>query len=148
MVMPVSVPVRTKETLAASKSRQRKGIAPLPAVRGTLLYRSLMLMEEEREEEEEEGGGHYRPPPMLCPLRAGPGLYCCLSPVRLRAETVQLHSKLCEKHCQPSDTECVELSFADFILQKDYCDLKTTAGLNKKGFNTKSRPLTPHILKN
>ncbi|XP_023820154.1 uncharacterized protein LOC105355612 isoform X1 [Oryzias latipes] len=94
MVMPVSVPVRTKETLAASKSRQRKGIAPLPAVRGTLLYRSLMLMEEEREEEEEEGGGHYRPPPMLCPLRAGPGLYCCLSPVRLRAETVQLHSDL------------------------------------------------------
>lgn len=92
MVMPVSVPVRTKETPAAIKSRQRKGLDPLPALRGTLLYRSLM-----EEEENEEEGGHYRPPPMLCPLRSGPGLYCGLTPVSLRPETVQLHSKLGEK---------------------------------------------------
>ncbi|KAF6734936.1 Transcriptional-regulating factor 1 [Oryzias melastigma] len=89
MVMPVSVPVRTKEMAAAVKSRQRKGLDPLPALRGTLLYRSLM-----EEEENEEEGGHYRPPPMLCPLRSGPGLYCGLTPVSLRPETVQLHRDL------------------------------------------------------
>lgn len=81
-----------------------------------MLYRSLMHLGEEEEvpgdnaaaaggaDENDEavvsgdggvdgGRGHFTPPPMLCPLRAGPGLYCSLTTGRQqKVQTVQLHN--------------------------------------------------------
>lgn len=83
-VMPVSVPVY-------SKGRAHKKVScAFPAHRRGVLYQSLMR------EDTSMGDGvslrHYTPPPMLCPVRAGPGLYCSLTSRRLkRAQTIQLH---------------------------------------------------------
>lgn len=74
-----------------------------------MLYCSLMCLNAAKEEEEtvargdgivagvvavgDGGRGHYTPPPMLCPLRAGSGLYCSLIPRRQqRVQTVLLHN--------------------------------------------------------
>ncbi|XP_040887887.1 transcriptional-regulating factor 1-like [Toxotes jaculatrix] len=116
MVMPVSVPVQSRGTSKACRSGQRTCSRLSPATGGSVLYRSLMHLEEEEavtrcdasaagggDEDHEavvrgdgvvdRGRGHYTPPPMLCPLRAGPGLYCSLATRRQqRVQTVQLHN--------------------------------------------------------
>ncbi|XP_029282579.1 transcriptional-regulating factor 1-like isoform X2 [Cottoperca gobio] len=84
MVMPVCVPVQSKgPSKAGQKSR------PSAATRGAEpLYRSLL-----HQEEDEGDGARYTPPPMLCPLRAGSGLYRSLATRRQqRASTVRLHN--------------------------------------------------------
>ncbi|XP_049921388.1 transcriptional-regulating factor 1-like isoform X2 [Epinephelus moara] len=100
MVMPVSVPVQSK----ACRSGQRRGSHLSPATGGAaLLYCSLLHHGEEEAvaEDGEAGDGavamgdsaHYTPPPMLCPIRAGPGLYCSLATRRQqKAQAVQLHN--------------------------------------------------------
>nr|XP_033472225.1 uncharacterized protein LOC117250230 [Epinephelus lanceolatus] len=100
MVMPVSVPVQSK----ACRSGQRRGSHLSPATGGAaLLYRSLLHHREEEAvaEDGEAGdgavamgdGAHYTPPPMLCPIRAGPGLYCSLATRRQqKVQAVQLHN--------------------------------------------------------
>ncbi|XP_071335726.1 uncharacterized protein [Trachinotus anak] len=116
MVMPVSVPIQSRGTSKASKSGQRRCSHHSPAARGAVLYRSLMHQEEEevvtRGDAAAAGGGdkdgdavvsgdgevdgrrsHYTPPPMLCPVRAGAGLYCSLTTRRQqKVQTVQLHN--------------------------------------------------------
>ncbi|XP_044043456.1 mitotic deacetylase-associated SANT domain protein-like [Siniperca chuatsi] len=111
MVMPVSVPVQSRGTTKACKGGQRRSSRLSPATGGAALYRSLLRQEEEegvargdgaasggRDDEEAvvvggDSGVHYTPPPMLCPLRAGPGLYCSLATGRQqRVQTVQLHA--------------------------------------------------------
>lgn len=98
IVMPVSVAVQTRGT-----SGQRKGAVPPPVSGGAVLYRSLMHLkkQEDKQTGANENGdvdrttdlGHYTPPPMLCPERAGPGLYCVLPTRRQqRAERIRLHS--------------------------------------------------------
>uniref|UniRef100_A0A8D3E3I2 Transcriptional-regulating factor 1-like n=1 Tax=Scophthalmus maximus TaxID=52904 RepID=A0A8D3E3I2_SCOMX len=75
MVMPVSVPVPPRGGAQRRGGQRRRGRHLPPATGGAVLYRSMMHLEEEEEEDEV----HYTPPPMLCPLRAGPGLYCSLT---------------------------------------------------------------------
>lgn len=96
------------------RSGQRKCSRLTPTSVGAVLYRSLMHLKEEEEvtrgnkaagdnDEDGEaviggegvsGGGrsHYTPPPMLCPHRAGSGLYCSLTRRQQRVQTVQLHN--------------------------------------------------------
>ncbi|MEQ2162549.1 hypothetical protein GOODEAATRI_020944 [Goodea atripinnis] len=100
IVMPVSVPVQTR-------GMSGKGYIPTPSSRGAVLYRSLMHLKEQ-EDFGSTGNqdsdmvtkanlGHYTPPPMLCPERAGPGLYCSLTIRRQqRAEMIQLHNNLAD----------------------------------------------------
>ncbi|XP_036946694.1 transcriptional-regulating factor 1-like isoform X2 [Acanthopagrus latus] len=91
LVMPVTVPVQSGGPVKVSRSTQRRLRRLSPAGGRSVLYRSLLHRDEE--EEEEGGGAHYTPPPMLCPLRAGPGLYCSLTTRRQqRVQTVQLHN--------------------------------------------------------
>lgn len=91
MVMPVTVPVQSGGPVKASRSAQRRLRRLSPAGGRSVLYRSLLHRDEEKEAE--GGGAHYTPPPMLCPLRAGPGLYCSLTTRRQqRVQTVQLHN--------------------------------------------------------
>lgn len=114
MVMPVSVPVQSRGTAKACRGGQRRCSRPSPATGGAVLYRSLLRRDEEEAvakgdrpvsgggDDEEAvvedgeaaiGGEHYTPPPMLCPLRAGPGLYCSLTTRRQqRVQTVLLHN--------------------------------------------------------
>ncbi|XP_045907230.1 transcriptional-regulating factor 1-like [Micropterus dolomieu] len=112
MVLPVSVPVQPKGPAKACKGAQRRSSRLSPATGGAVLYRSLLRQEEEegtakgdgaesRAGDGEEaaaggdgvGGVHYTPPPMLCPFRAGPGLYCSLTTRRQqRVQTVKLHN--------------------------------------------------------
>ncbi|XP_056883189.1 transcriptional-regulating factor 1-like [Takifugu flavidus] len=84
-VMPVSVPVHSKGRA------HKKASCMFPASRRGVLYQSLL------HEDASMGNGvsfrHYTPPPMLCPVRAGPGLYCSLTSRRVkRAQTIQLHN--------------------------------------------------------
>lgn len=84
-VMPVSVPVHSKGRA------QKKASCMFPASRRGVLYQSLL------HEDASMGNGvsfrHYTPPPMLCPVRAGPGLYCSLTSRKMkRAQTIQLHN--------------------------------------------------------
>lgn len=55
--------------------------APTPslATRGASLYRSLLRVAASKEEVSGGDGAAYTPPPMLCPVRAGTGLYCSLT---------------------------------------------------------------------
>ncbi|XP_039998308.1 uncharacterized protein LOC120798227 isoform X2 [Xiphias gladius] len=116
MVMPVSVPVQSKGVSKACRGGQKRCGHLSPATGGAVLYRSLMHLGEEEEvpgdnaaaaggaDENDEavvsgdggvdgGRGHFTPPPMLCPLRAGPGLYCSLTTGRQqKVQTVQLHN--------------------------------------------------------
>ncbi|XP_067439185.1 uncharacterized protein [Thunnus thynnus] len=124
MVIPVSVPVQSKDMSKVCRSgQQRRCTRQSSATGGAVLYCSLMRLDTAKEEEEtvargggkvasgggddsggvvsgngvvargDGGRGHYTPPPMLCPLRAGPGLYCSLTTRRQqRAQTVQLHN--------------------------------------------------------
>ncbi|XP_041822508.1 uncharacterized protein LOC121627595 [Chelmon rostratus] len=96
MAMPVNVPVQSRGSAQGRCSRLAA------ASRRSVLYRSLLHLKDE--DEVVSGGGddgvvtggdgvHYTPPPMLCPLRAGPGLYCSLTSRRQqRVQTVQLHN--------------------------------------------------------
>ncbi|XP_038123622.1 transcriptional-regulating factor 1-like isoform X2 [Cyprinodon tularosa] len=96
LVMPVSVPVQTRG--------QKKGCVSTPASGGAVLYRSLMHEEDAAPAGHKAGDNvtmanlhHYTPPPMLCPERAGSGLYCSLTTGRQqRAETIQLHNELAD----------------------------------------------------
>lgn len=98
MVMPVSVPVQTREM-----SEQRRCSLLPPTITGAVLYHSMMHLEEQEEavavgnkESEVETTadlGQYTPPLMLCPLRAGPGLYCCLTTSQQKVRTIQLRSE-------------------------------------------------------
>lgn len=112
--MPVSVAVQTR-----GMSGQRKGSVPPPASGGAVLYRSLMHLKKQEDRQtgaNENGGmgtmadlGHYTPPPMLCPERAGPGLYCSLPTRRQqRAERIKPHSE-CRKRlrCETEWTACM-----------------------------------------
>ncbi|XP_041834685.1 transcriptional-regulating factor 1-like [Melanotaenia boesemani] len=105
IVMPVSVPVQSRGmSLVRGGGQRRCSILPL-VTRGSVLYRSMMRLEEKEGDAPKatEGGvvvnagsaGHYTPPPMLCPLRAGPGLYCSLTTrEQQRVHAVQLHNGL------------------------------------------------------
>ena len=98
VVMPVSVPVQSRVASKARKGGQKSCSRTSPATGGAVLYRSLMHLEEQEvvtrgSAAAREVGGHYTPPLMLCPIRAGPGLYCSVTTRRQRrAQTVQLHS--------------------------------------------------------
>ncbi|CAB1425384.1 unnamed protein product [Pleuronectes platessa] len=98
VVMPVSVPVQSRAASKACRAGQRRSSRSSPATGGAVLYRSLMHLEEQEvvtrgSAAAREVEGHYTPPPMLCPVRAGPGLYCSVTTRRQRrAPTVQLHS--------------------------------------------------------
>ncbi|XP_070712031.1 transcriptional-regulating factor 1-like [Pempheris klunzingeri] len=95
MVMPVSVPVQSRGRSRARRGAQKRCGRLSPATGGAVLYRSLLHRGAEEAVAGGDGGSgvHYTPPPMLCPLRAGPGLYCSLTTRRRqRAQTVQLHS--------------------------------------------------------
>ncbi|KAM7365825.1 hypothetical protein PAMP_016727 [Pampus punctatissimus] len=116
MVMPTSVPVQSRGMSKVCRSgEQRRCTRQSSAPGGAVLYCSLMRPNAAKEEEEmvargdgvvvdggeDSGGvvggnrGHYTPPPMLCPVRAGPGLYCSLTTRRQRrVQTVQLHNSL------------------------------------------------------
>ncbi|XP_030608656.1 uncharacterized protein LOC115796392 [Archocentrus centrarchus] len=106
MVMPVSIPVKSRRVSKTCRSSQTRG-SHLPLATGsTALYRSLMHPQEGEDVTKgikagenravsaaNKGGGHYTPPPMLCPQRAGSGLYCSLTTRRQqRVQTVQLHN--------------------------------------------------------
>ncbi|XP_034467445.1 zinc finger protein 541-like isoform X2 [Hippoglossus hippoglossus] len=98
VVMPVSVPVQSRVASKACRGGQRRCSRTSPATGGAVLYRSLMHLEEQEvvtrgSAAAREVEGHYTPPLMLCPIRAGPGLYCSVTTRRQRrAQTVQLHS--------------------------------------------------------
>ncbi|XP_041638109.1 transcriptional-regulating factor 1-like [Cheilinus undulatus] len=94
MVIPVSVPVQS----------DRGDSRCSPARGGAVLYHSLMHHKKE-DADGNDGAGHYIPPPMLCPIRAGPGLYCSLTTRRQqRAQTVALQNE-----CSgPSDVVTME----------------------------------------
>ncbi|KAM6957938.1 transcriptional-regulating factor 1-like [Tautogolabrus adspersus] len=100
MVMPVSMPVQSGGAVKTCKAGQRACSRLSPATGGAVLYRSLLQQEKEEAAVSgdavvargDDGGVHYTPPPMLCPLRAGPGLYCSLTTRwQQRAQPVQLH---------------------------------------------------------
>ncbi|XP_060923127.1 transcriptional-regulating factor 1-like [Limanda limanda] len=92
VVMPVSVPVQSRAASRACRGGPRRSGRLVPATGGAVLYRSLLHLEEQ-EVVTREVGGHYTPPPMLCPIRAGPGLYCSVTTRgQRRAQTLQLHS--------------------------------------------------------
>ncbi|XP_034535210.1 mitotic deacetylase-associated SANT domain protein-like [Notolabrus celidotus] len=91
MVIPVSVPVQSRGLLAkACKTRLSS------ATGGAVLYHSLLHPEGQEAAAKGDAGddAHYTPPPMLCPLRAGPGLFCSLTTTRgqQRVQTMQLHN--------------------------------------------------------
>ncbi|KAM4538493.1 uncharacterized protein V3H82_024137 isoform 1-T2 [Fundulus diaphanus] len=97
-VMPVSMPVQSRE-----KFGQKKGVIPTPANGGAVLYRSLMHLREQDGSAGNKDGdmcttadlGHYIPPPVLCPERAGSGLYCSLAlRGQQRAEPIRLHGEV------------------------------------------------------
>ncbi|XP_029374885.1 uncharacterized protein LOC115054042 [Echeneis naucrates] len=101
MVMPVSVPIRSRGASRALRMGQRRCTHRSPAVGGAVLYHSLMHLDGDAavaeggdEEAAVDGGrGHYTPPPMLCPVRVGTGLYCSLTTWRKhRVQTVHLHN--------------------------------------------------------
>uniref|UniRef100_A0A8P4G609 Transcriptional-regulating factor 1 n=1 Tax=Dicentrarchus labrax TaxID=13489 RepID=A0A8P4G609_DICLA len=114
MVMPVTVPVQPRAAAKVCRGGPRRCSRLSPPSARAVLYRSLMHLEEEEEEAVAKGDGpvssgadvaedgvvtrgdggvHYTPPPMLCPLRAGPGLYCSLTSRRQqRVQTVQIHN--------------------------------------------------------
>ncbi|XP_072235494.1 transcriptional-regulating factor 1-like [Leuresthes tenuis] len=104
MVMPVSVPVKKRWMSSARGGGQKRGKALPLAPRGRALYCSLMHTEEREavatsnkigEVVTTADGGRYAPPPMLCPRRAGSGLYCSLATKRQQiVQTVQLHNEL------------------------------------------------------
>ncbi|KAM9328111.1 uncharacterized protein KZ484_019475 isoform 2-T2 [Pholidichthys leucotaenia] len=101
MLMPVSVPItKSRGTSKACRSGQTT-CGHLPSARGgTALYRSLMHADD-------DAGGHYTPPPMLCPLRAGPGLYCSLLGGRQqKVQAIQLHNGF--GHIVAIETACPE----------------------------------------
>uniref|UniRef100_UPI0037E7A0F9 uncharacterized protein n=1 Tax=Semicossyphus pulcher TaxID=241346 RepID=UPI0037E7A0F9 len=116
MVMPVSVPVQSRGSAKRCQSGQRTCSRLPPATGGAVLYRSLMHKEGAVDEDgkaardgdaEVAEGVHFTPPPMLCPLRAGPGLFCSLTTRRQqRAQTVQLHNA----HDELSDVVAMETS--------------------------------------
>ncbi|XP_037829805.1 uncharacterized protein LOC108246840 isoform X2 [Kryptolebias marmoratus] len=100
MVMPVSVPVQTR-----GMSEQRRCSLRPPAIGGAVLYHSLMHLEEQEDavaRGNKDGKvvitadlGRYTPPPMLCPQRAGSGLFCSLATrSQQRAQTIQLRNEL------------------------------------------------------
>lgn len=106
MVLPVSVPVKSRNVSKASRGGQTRSSRLPPATGSTALFRSLMRPQDEEDVAKgikdgekrvasapNKGTRHYTPPPMLCPQRAGPGLYCSLTTRRQqRAQTVQLHN--------------------------------------------------------
>lgn len=113
MVIPVTVPVLSSVKVKACKGGERKCSRLSPSAGHATLYRSLLHLSEQEavaKGDEDDGkaadsvggvvtrgdgvsGVHYTPPPMLCPVRAGPGLYCSLSSRRQqRVQSVQLHS--------------------------------------------------------
>ncbi|XP_035854714.1 uncharacterized protein LOC116055634 [Sander lucioperca] len=94
IVMPVSVPVQSRGRPKACRGGQKRCSRPSPATGGAApLYRSLLHPEEQEAGDGVVAGIHYTPPPMLCPLRAGLGLYCSLATGRQqRVQTVQLHN--------------------------------------------------------
>ncbi|XP_068587211.1 transcriptional-regulating factor 1-like isoform X2 [Cebidichthys violaceus] len=98
MVMPVSVPVQSGGPAEPCRVGQRRrcGRPPPTAEGGAPLYRSLLRQEEEEEEDGDKAGddgAHYTPPPVLCPIRAGPGLYCSLATRgQQRVQTVRLNN--------------------------------------------------------
>ncbi|CAJ1087458.1 mitotic deacetylase-associated SANT domain protein-like [Xyrichtys novacula] len=96
MVMPVSVPIQSKSVLEACRGGQKTCGRLSPATGGAAQYRSLLHRQEEKADADgdavvaggdDTGVTHYTPPPMLCPLRAGPGLFCSLT-----TRGQQLHS--------------------------------------------------------
>lgn len=99
MVIPVTVPVQSSGPAKVCRSRKRRCSDPVPTTGHAVLYRSLLHQETAVGGDREVTGGdgvsgvHYTPPPMLCPFRAGPGLYCSLTTRRQqRVQTVQLHN--------------------------------------------------------
>lgn len=92
MVIPVSVPVQPQ----VSRSEERCSRLCSPTG-GAVLYRSLLQQERGRagvRGEGDDGGGHYTPPPMLCPVRAGPGLFCSItSRGQQRAKAAQVQHR-------------------------------------------------------
>lgn len=95
-----------------SRSRQRRrSTRPPPAPPACApLYCSLLRCCS-LQGEQASGGGHYTPPPMLCPLRAGTGLYCNLaSRGQQRAQTLRLQNAYGESErpvtCRPSTAPC------------------------------------------
>ncbi|XP_031734430.1 zinc finger protein 541-like [Anarrhichthys ocellatus] len=98
MVMPVSVPVQSGGPAKPCHGGQRGRCRhPSPTTGGEApLYRSLLHQEEEEDEDggkAGDDGAHYTPPPVLCPIRAGPGLYCSLATRgQQRVQTVRLNN--------------------------------------------------------
>ncbi|KAK2857158.1 hypothetical protein Q5P01_005893 [Channa striata] len=101
LVMPVSVPVQSRGAAKACRTTQRRCSRLPPATAGAVLYQSLMHPKQEGAvtggSKGEDGDAfiddeqsHYTPPPMLCPLRAGTGLYCSLT--TKSQQRVQLHN--------------------------------------------------------
>ncbi|XP_075950992.1 uncharacterized protein LOC142952872 isoform X4 [Anarhichas minor] len=98
MVMPVSVPVQSGGPAKPCRGGQRGRCGrPSPTTGGEApLYCSLLHQEEEEDEDggkAGDDGAHYTPPPVLCPIRAGPGLYCSLATRgQQRVQTVRLNN--------------------------------------------------------
>lgn len=86
MVMPVSVPISSK-----GRPHKKGDSCVFAASRKAVLYHSLLR--EDTSADDGVSAGHYTPPPMLCPVRAGPGLYCSLTSRRQkRVQTIQLRN--------------------------------------------------------
>lgn len=90
--IPVTSPFQSSGSTTACRGRQRRRTRPPTPPARTVLYCSL-LRQEPAAGGDEVRGARYTPPPMLCPLRAGPGLYCSLTSRRQqRVQTVQLQN--------------------------------------------------------
>lgn len=96
-VLPVTVPVQSSGH--ACRSSQKKCSRQFPAARFTTLFHSLLhqatAVGDSCDVTVRDGSSveRFTPPPMLCPVRAGPGLYCSLTSRRKqRVQRVQLHN--------------------------------------------------------
>ncbi|XP_061571954.1 mucin-2-like [Cololabis saira] len=98
MVMPVSVPVRTRGVSTAGRRGQRRCALLRPATRGAALFRSLMHLELDGEAVARgDAGDRFTPAPMLSPQRPGPGLFCSLATRGQQTQqTRKVHDGLCE----------------------------------------------------
>lgn len=72
----ITTSVQPRGPVQACTGGQRRCGSPFPTPGHLALYHSLL---HQQSAPGQDGVEHYTPPPMLCPLRAGPGLYCSLT---------------------------------------------------------------------
>lgn len=130
------LPTTSPDPLSVCRSRPRRRSSHLPTVPPscTLLYCSLLRSSSLQGEQVRAGVGgvheHYTPPPMLCPLRAGTGLYCNLASRRQqRAQTVRLQNSNSEFDvwetgpvtCLPSEMAPSLVALSHYITSLTFC---------------------------